>query len=195
MHVRAPHYLLFTDCVEDEGGSGGRWRFSLEAANGSDCLEADDCEPSVGGKRLELLAVIRGLEALDQPSRVTLVTPSRYVSRGIRFGLEEWRRSDWRWERFGEMVRITNHDLWQRLDSALSFHQVECRRWRFDAAHVNPPQPAALGRVTRLSASAAVLPSLADRLLHPIREGRDATAQLGRQLSILLTQNWSLARN
>src|SRR5690606_23293920 len=84
------------------------------------------------GERLELLAVVRGLEALDGPARVTLVTKSRYVSRGLRFGMTEWRANDWQWERFGRVVPVKDHDLWQRIDRALLFHQVECQAWQFE---------------------------------------------------------------
>jgi ribonuclease HI len=114
------------------------WRFVLEALDGSARLEAADEEPDVEPDRLELLAVVRGLEALNQPSRVTLVTPSRYVSRGFRFGLNEWRENDWQWERFGEMAPIKNGDLWRRVDRAMRFHKVECRTWRFDAPETHP---------------------------------------------------------
>ena len=47
---------------------------------------------------------------------MTLVTPSRYVKRGINYGLPEWGRNGWKWEHFGEMVPVKNRDLWQRLD-------------------------------------------------------------------------------
>ena len=86
--------------------------------------------------RLELLAVVRGLEALDQPSRVTLVTRSRYVSRGLRFGIREWRENDWKWEHYGDYQPINNSDLWQRVDHAMTYHKVECRTWRFDSSHI-----------------------------------------------------------
>ena len=92
------------------------WRFVLQSLDGSSRLEAEDAEPAVGGERLELLAVVRGLEALEQPSRVTLVTPSKYVSRGLSYGLQDWRENDWNWEHHGQMVPIKNRDLWQRLD-------------------------------------------------------------------------------
>jgi len=105
------------------------WHFVLESTNGDQLVEAADAEHEVCGERLELLAVVRGLEALDQPSRVTLVTPSRYVSRGLRYGLEEWRRSNWQWERFGRLVPVKNGDLWQRVDRALEYHHVDCRTW------------------------------------------------------------------
>ena len=125
MMVHAPHFLLFSE--SRAGRSGGQWRFVLQSLQGEEQIEVADDETEFQGERLELLAVVRGLEALDGPSRVTLVTPSRYVSRGLRFGLEEWRSNGWQWEHFGAMVPVKNRDLWQRIDRALQFHDVECR--------------------------------------------------------------------
>lgn len=125
MSIPTPHFLLFSEARGKQ--RQGQWRFVLQAADGSATIEAQELEPEIGGERLELLAVIRGLEALDQPSRVTLFTPSKYVSRGIAYGLEEWRRNGWTWECFGEMVPVKNRDLWQRLDRALSYHTIEFR--------------------------------------------------------------------
>lgn len=138
MNSSVPHYLLFSESHlpnSKDSSPRGRWRFVLEALDGSSKLEVEEKEPNISGERLELLAVVRGLEALDQPSRVTLVTPSRYVCRGFRHGLDEWRETGWQWERFGQMAPIKNCDLWQRIDKALEFHQVECRTWRFDQQH------------------------------------------------------------
>lgn len=98
-----------------------------------------DSESAMCGERLELLAVVRGLEALDGPARVTLVTRSRYVSRGIRFGITEWRANEWQWERFGRVVPVKDHDLWQRIDRALLFHKVECQSWQFEEPAVEEP--------------------------------------------------------
>ncbi|HEV3415957.1 MAG TPA: RNase H family protein, partial [Pirellulales bacterium] len=133
----APHYLLFSaSAPAAPSAQPGDWRFVLEAVDGSSKVEIADSEPEVRGERLELLTVVRGLEAIDEPARVTLVTPSRYVSRGISNGLNDWRENGWQWERHGEMVPVKNRDLWQRVDRALEFHRVECRQWRLDAPHV-----------------------------------------------------------
>lgn len=134
MVVNQPHFLLFTDAslsksracaVTDQGF--GRWHFVLERLDGPERLEAADSESDVHRDRLALLAVVRGLEALEQPSQVTLVTTSRYVSRGLRYGLNEWREAEYTWEHFGIQKPIRNADLWQRIDGAMSFHQVTCR--------------------------------------------------------------------
>jgi ribonuclease HI len=130
---QAPRYFLFSG--SKEGTDTGHWQFILRHADGSQRLVAEDVEPGVCGERLELLTIVRGLEALDQPSRVTLMTSSSYVREGIRRGLLEWRKNGWRWECFGQMVPVKNLDLWQRVDRAMKFHQVDCRTYRIDPPH------------------------------------------------------------
>ncbi len=146
MTVLAPHFLLFSEArttgrpASPTTKDGGLWHFVLESVDGAAKIEATDEEPEeLDAERLELLAVVRGLEALDQPSQVTLVTRSRSVTRGLRFGIDRWRENGWQWECFGKMAPVKDWDLWQRVDHALQFHKVRCRTWRFD-----PPQEAAL---------------------------------------------------
>lgn len=133
MTTPKPHYLLFCDGNFAANGETnaltqrGRWRFVLENVGTGEKTEATDCELTSQPERTALLAVLRGLEALEQPSRVTLVTTSRYVSRGLQYGLSEWRENDYSWEHFGAVQPIRNADLWKRIDRTLSFHQVQCR--------------------------------------------------------------------
>ncbi len=136
-------YLLFAQSESRHGPP--RWRFVLRAPDGRQVLEASDEEPDVRGERIALLSVVRGLEAISQPSRVTLITSSRHIREGIRFGLPQWRKHDWRWEFFGHMVPIANADLWRRIDRAMQIHDVQCRNWRIDAAHRSPYRAHALG--------------------------------------------------
>src|SRR4051812_23330141 len=122
MNVPAPHFLLYAEAAapaqcaigasvarrrgessagsrcDENGDFGGRWRFVLRTPGGDTSLEAADDEPEATSERLELLAVVRGLEALDEPSHVTLVTGSRYLRRGLEYGLAQWRENDWQWE-------------------------------------------------------------------------------------------------
>jgi ribonuclease HI len=145
MSIPTPHFLLFSDSKSDR--RQGDWRFVLQSVDGAEKLEVEDAEPEIRGERLELLAVVRGLEALEQPSRVTLITASKYVSRGLSDGLQDWRENDWQWENHGAMVPIKNRDLWQRLDQALDYHRLECRAWRVDSAEPSSrSNPARLDR-------------------------------------------------
>ncbi len=130
-----PHFVLFSRTGEqtsNHGTHGGSWHFRLESSDGDFKLEAYDVELEATRERLELLSVVRGLEALDQPSEVTLVTSSRQIARAVRQGLEYWRSRNWMWERFGEKVPMKNGDLWKRVDAALQIHSVRCRTYRLD---------------------------------------------------------------
>lgn len=131
LHV--PRFLLSVDVTHVPGTS--RWRFALRQPDGKIWLQAGDDEPCVSAERLELLSVVRALEALDQPSEVTLVSRSPYIVRGLRFGIPQWRASNWQWERFGVLVSIKDDDLWRRFDHALRFHSFKVRAWRLDTAH------------------------------------------------------------
>jgi ribonuclease HI len=136
MTVDKPHYVLFSETSRHD--ESGRWRFVLRSTERNDSLEASDTEPYIRGERLELLTIVRALEALDQPSQVTLMTSDPYLRQGIRFGLPDWRANGWQWEYFGKMVPIKHGDLWQRMDHAMRFHQVEFCKWRIDGPHATP---------------------------------------------------------
>jgi hypothetical protein len=60
----------------------GSWRFTLEQADGTPVLDAADDD--MGDlNRLTLLAAVRGLESIDGPSAVTLLSNSRYLIRSL----------------------------------------------------------------------------------------------------------------
>jgi ribonuclease HI len=132
MTIPKPHFLLFCDgnastASESANANRGRWKFVLENVETGERSEATDIEPSFATERCALVSVLRGLESLEQPSRVTLVTTSRYVTRGLQYGLTEWRDNDFSWEHFGAVQPIRNADIWRRIDRTLAFHQVQCR--------------------------------------------------------------------
>ena len=148
-----PRFILFTEVSPvSDVENGGQWKFTLQQVCGSERIEASDLESNATEERLQLFSVLRGLEALDQPSRVTLITASRYVDRGVRLGLEQWRDSAWQWERFGIMTPIKHADLWQRVDRALQFHRMDCRFWRVntDESSLNPKRSRRAAPVLRL---------------------------------------------
>ena len=84
--------------------------------------------------RMEILAVIAGLEALTERCSVTVYSDSRYVVDAIEKG---WAK---RWEANGWMrnkrERAVNPDLWGRLLKALENHEVELQWVRGHAGNV-----------------------------------------------------------
>lgn len=79
--------------------------------------------------RMELMAVIRALEALNRPSEVILTVDSTYVSKGVCEWMPKWKRNGWQ---TGAGRPVKNQDLWVRLDSALAPHKVV---WRWVRGH------------------------------------------------------------
>jgi len=163
MTLPTPHWTLYSRTSEGDerrvgydGIAAVRWHFSLRSADGDVQFEAADEEPEEDRERLELLAVVRGLESLDGRSRVTLVTSSPYVRRGFRFGLAEWKKHSWQWERYGRMAPVKHADLWRRVDRIMEFHEVECRELRFDPPQddLSPPHFARTRRTRRVHAGA-----------------------------------------
>lgn len=86
-------------------------------------------EPDTTNNRMELMAAIRGLEALKRPCRVVLTTDSEYLRRGMTEWLPGWKQRNWR---TAAKKPVRNVDLWQRLDRAVADHQVE---WRWVRGH------------------------------------------------------------
>ncbi len=134
MTVRKPHFLLYCDAslsaarnASEANVARCKWRCVVDGLNEQTRMEIADSESDSSPDRSALVAVVRGLEALEQPSQVTLITSSPYVNKGMRYGLKEWRESDYKWEHFGTEKPIRNADLWRRVDQAMQFHAVECR--------------------------------------------------------------------
>lgn len=71
---------------------------------------------------MELLAVIRALEALTQPCEVRLHTDSQYVQKGISEWIHSWKKREWR---TAGKKPVKNDDLWKELDQLAQRHRIE----------------------------------------------------------------------
>lgn len=84
--------------------------------------------------RMELTAVIKGLEALRHPCSVTLFSDSEYVVNGISKGwARRWRAKEWR--RPGGRT-VPNWELWRQVLELCDRHQVDARWVEGHAGHV-----------------------------------------------------------
>ena len=72
--------------------------------------------------RMELMGVIRALEALKRPSRLRVHTDSQYVQLGISRWIHDWKRRGWR---TADKKPVKNEDLWRRLDELAGRHRIE----------------------------------------------------------------------
>ena len=83
---------------------------------------------------MELMAAIRGLQALTRPMHVRIHTDSTYVKDGITKWIANWKRNGWK---TAAKKPVKNVDLWLELDQALTGHVVE---WRWVKGHAGHPE-------------------------------------------------------
>lgn len=111
-------------------GPGG-WAALL--IKGDNERELSGAEAETTNNRMELLAVIRALEALKRPVHARVYTDSEYVRRGITEWLANWKARGWK---TSDRKPVKNQDLWQQLDAAVERHQVD---WRWVPGHAGVP--------------------------------------------------------
>lgn len=84
--------------------------------------------------RMEILAAIRALEALNEPCEVTLHSDSEYVVNAMKKGwAKKWRAQGWQ---RGKQGKAANPDLWKRLLDLTSTHRVTFKWVRGHAGNV-----------------------------------------------------------
>jgi ribonuclease HI len=131
----SPEVLLFTDggCSGNPGPGG--WAFLLRHPASGKEMERSGAERETTNNRMEMLAVIRGLEALKRPTRVELVTDSEYVGKGLSEWLPKWKANGWRRREGKNLKPVKNEDLWRRLDELIARHQVKFTHVRGHRGH------------------------------------------------------------
>ncbi len=73
--------------------------------------------------RMELMAAIAGLEALNRPCEVELYSDSKYLTDAFnQHWIENWVAKNWN---RGKSGPVKNIDLWKRLLAAMKPHQVK----------------------------------------------------------------------
>jgi ribonuclease HI len=84
--------------------------------------------------RMELTAVIKGLEALNKPCSVLVTTDSKYVLSGMTEWMPNWKKRNWK---TASKKPVLNVDLWQQLDAQVQQHDVS---WEWVKGHSGHPE-------------------------------------------------------
>ena len=91
-------------------------------------------ESMTTNNRMELMAVIKALEALTKTARVMVTTDSQYVKKGISEWIDNWKRNGWK---TAAKKPVRNADLWTRLDELVSRNDVT---WAWVKGHSGHPE-------------------------------------------------------
>jgi ribonuclease HI len=118
---------IFTDGACSGNPGPGGWAAILRYRDTEKEFFGGD--PLTTNNRMELMAAIKGLEALSRPCNVVVYTDSRYVMDGITQWLPRWKANGWK---TADKKPVKNGDLWIALDSAASRHNIT---WRWVQGH------------------------------------------------------------
>jgi ribonuclease HI len=129
--------FAYTDGACSGNPGPGGWGVLLVAMDGAQVVkERGLCggEAETTNNRMELLAAINALEALERASTITVVTDSAYVKNGVTGWMFGWKKNGWR---TAAKKPVKNVDLWQRLDTAQARHDVT---WEWVKGHAGHPE-------------------------------------------------------
>ncbi len=115
---------LYTDGACSGNPGPGGWAFILRHPASNKEIERSGGEELTTNNRMELTAVVRGLEALKRPSRVKLMTDSVYVGKGLSEWLAKWKANGWRRREGTQWKEVKNEDLWRELDELVARHRL-----------------------------------------------------------------------
>jgi ribonuclease HI len=113
-----PEVTIYTDgSCQGNPGPGG-WGALLRYGKHEKMLSGG--EKDTTNNRMELMAALEALRALNAPCQVTLFTDSEYLKKGVTEWMPAWKRRNWR--RKGG--KLANVDLWMKLDEEIGRHEI-----------------------------------------------------------------------
>jgi len=141
--------IIYTDgsCWPNPGGSGG---YGAVLICGAHRREIKGGVQASTNNRMEMMAVIAALSALNGTSHATIYSDSQYVVNGSKWAFG-WMRKGWR---TNEGKPVKNQDLWYLIIRLLNLHQVEMKWVKGHAGHPENE------RCDQLAGEGAKLPGL-----------------------------------
>ena len=129
--------FAYTDGACSGNPGPGGWGALMQAIDGGTVIKERELkggEPNTTNNRMELLAAIHALEALERDTEITIVTDSNYVKNGITGWIFGWKKNGWK---NAAKKPVANVELWQRLDAANARHRVT---WEWVKGHAGHPE-------------------------------------------------------
>jgi ribonuclease HI len=129
--------FAYTDGACSGNPGPGGWGALMQAMDGATVVKERELkggEANTTNNRMELLAAIHALEALERDTEITIITDSNYVKNGITGWIFGWKKNGWK---NAAKKPVANVELWQRLDAANARHRVT---WEWVKGHAGHPQ-------------------------------------------------------
>jgi ribonuclease HI len=142
---------------DGSGQTSGPGGYGVILRYGEHERELSGFEPSATSQRMELLAAIRGLEALNSPKTVRVFSDSQYLVRGMSQWVQGWIRKG----RMYTPGALINQDLWQELVSLASKHRIS---WEWQPGHAGHPFNERCDKLAKRAAANGIRAATAARI-------------------------------
>ena len=129
--TKLPTFILFTDgaCLGNPGPGG--WAYILRDGDGNETVGSGG-ESDTTNQRMEVIAVLRALESLGEPSAVEVHADSQYVTKGLTEWMDGWISKGWK---NAAKKPVKNQDLWQPLAALRETHELSTHWVKGHAGH------------------------------------------------------------
>ena len=141
-----PKLYAYTDGACSGNPGPGGWGVLLLAKQDDNIIKTRSLSGGAAettNNQMELTAAIMAVEALDKPSKITIVTDSSYVKVGITKWIFGWKKNGWK---TSAKKAVKNEELWKRLEKATKQHDVNWEWIKGHAGHIENEQADELAR-------------------------------------------------
>ena len=141
-----PELYAYTDGACSGNPGPGGWGVLMVAKEGSSVIKTKDLSGGTvetTNNQMELTAAIMALEALEKPSKITIITDSSYVKDGITKWIFAWKKNGWK---TAAKKSVKNEELWKRLENATQIHDVSWEWIKGHAGHLENERADELAR-------------------------------------------------
>ncbi len=122
-----PVVKAFTDGACSGNPGPGGWGVLLRT--GKHEKELCGGERQTTNQQMELQAAVEALKALTRPCRITIISDSKYVVKGMTEWIHNWKKKGWK---TAGNKPVSNLERWQALDTLAAKHDV---RWQWVKGH------------------------------------------------------------
>ena len=129
--------IIYTDGACSGNPGPGGWAFILRHPPTGRNMERAGAVPQTTNNQMELQALIEGLQSLQRPTRVHVVTDSTYLKQGLTEWIQNWKRRGWKRKTSNGLKPVKNVEQWQQLDELTQGHKLSFELVR---GHVGHPE-------------------------------------------------------
>ena len=129
--------IIYTDGACSGNPGPGGWAFILRHVPTGKTMEQTGATLQTTNNQMELQALIEGLQSLQRPTHVHVVTDSTYLKQGLTEWIQNWKRRGWKRKTSNGLKPVKNVEQWKHLDELTQMHTLSFELVR---GHVGHPE-------------------------------------------------------